>query len=228
MDPSRCIVLVPVASYIEPECARGLAELQARGYRVHQVVGHSAIDQIRSQMACDALAAGYDEIMWIDSDVNFHPDSVDLLRSHELPVVCGVYAKKGLRELACHLLPETTQVIFGEGGGLLEILYAPAGFLLTHRSVYEKMREQEQLPICNQRFGGSLTPYFWPEIVPDGDGHWYLGEDYAFSERARRCGFTIMADTRIRLDHIGRIGYSWEEAGSDRPRYATYNFGIQR
>jgi GT2 family glycosyltransferase len=38
-------------------------------------------------------------------------------------------------------------------------------------------------------------------------GPWYLAEDYAFCERARQCGFKIMADTTIRLWHIGEYAY---------------------
>lgn len=226
MDPSRCVVLVPVGSHIEAECARGLSDLEARGYAVRRVSGYSAIDQGRSQMATDALADGYDELMWIDADIGFDADAVELLRSHELAMVCGIYPKKGLRELACHVLPETNKMVFGDGGGLQELLYAATGFLLTHRRLYEAMGKD--LPICNERFGRPTVPYFLPMLIPDGAGHWYLGEDFAFSERARRCGFDVMADTRIRLEHVGRHGFSWEEMGSDRPRYATYNFNITR
>ena len=35
-----------------------------------------------------------------------------------------------------------------------------------------------------------------------------------------------MADTRIRLGHIGREAYSWEEAGSDVQRYDTYTYHL--
>jgi hypothetical protein len=213
---------------IEPECALALACLEAQGYAVRRVSGYAAIDQGRSQMATDALADGYDELMWIDSDIGFDPAAVDLLRGHGLPVAAGIYPKKGLRELACHLLPETSQIIFGEGGGLFEIMYAATGFLLTHRRVYETIRERERLPTCNERFGRPIVPYFLPLISPDGAGHWYLGEDFAFSERARRAGFAVMADSRIRLRHIGRHAYSWEDAGSDRPRYTSYTFTVNR
>jgi hypothetical protein len=226
-DPARCVVLVPVTNDTEPECARGLAALTGRGYEVRQVTGYTAIDQGRSQLATDALADGFDELMWIDSDIGFEADAVELLRSHQLPMVCGIYPKKGRRALACHLLPETAEVVFGDGGGLLEIRYAATGFLLTHRTVYETIAEHEALPVCNTRFGRPLVPYFLPSVIPDSGGHWYLSEDFAFSERARRSGFSVMADTRIRLMHIGRWGYSWEEAGSDRPRYATYNFSVE-
>ena len=48
-------------------------------------------------------------------------------------------------------------------------------------------------------------------------GYWYLGEDYSFCERARQCGYKIMADTSIRLWHIGEYAYGWEDAGPARP-----------
>src|SRR5262249_27563552 len=97
--------------------------------------------------------------------------------------------------------------------------------LHTRREVYEAMRTE--LPLCNTRFGRPIVPYFLPMCVPDGDGHWYLGEDFAFCERARRRGFAVMADTRIRLRHIGRYGYSWEDAGGDVRRYASYTFHLE-
>ncbi|WP_196814534.1 hypothetical protein [Nocardia sp. BMG111209] len=226
MDPRRCVVLVPCSGYLEPECGRGLNELERRGYTVRVVTGYAAIDQARSQMATDALQDGFESIMWIDSDIGFDADAVDLLLAHDLPLVCGIYVKKGVRELACHLKPGTENVLFGEGGGLLEIKYAATGFLFTHRGVYEAIRMHEGLPWCNKQFGRVTVPYFLPMLLPEGNNHWYLGEDYAFCERARRSGFQILADSRIRLNHIGRKGYSWEDAGSDQPRYASYNFRL--
>src|SRR4030095_13201139 len=87
------------------------APRETAGYVVRRVSGYAAIDQGRSQMATDALAEGFDEIMWIDSDVDFDPDSVDRLRAHDLPVVCGIYPKKGVRALSSHLAPHTPQVV---------------------------------------------------------------------------------------------------------------------
>lgn len=226
LDPAKCVVLVPVADKIEPACARGLFELERQGYAVWRLYGASAIDQARSQMASDALNAGFEELMWIDADIDFPFDAVNRLRALDLPVVCGVYAKKGRRELVVHFEPGTEQLVFGKDGGLLEIKYAATGFLLTKRSVYEKIQAQEQLPVCNRQFGNPTVPYFLPMIVEDGENHWYLGEDFAFSERCRRSGFPIIADTRIRLGHIGREAYSWEEAGSDVQRYQTYTYHL--
>jgi hypothetical protein len=87
MDPRRCVILVPFASSITPPCERALEELERRGYPVRRVGGYAAIDQGRNQMATDALLDGYEETMWIDADVDFHPNAIDHLRSHRLPIV---------------------------------------------------------------------------------------------------------------------------------------------
>jgi len=226
LDPSRCVVLVPVADSIEPDCARALFELENLGYPVWRVYGASGIDQVRSQMATDALAAGFDELMWIDADISFPVEAVMQLRRLDLPISCAVYTKKGQRELVVHLVPGTQRMTFGEGGGLTEIKYGATGFLLTQRHIYDRIQEKEQLPTCNKHFGRPVVPYFLPMAVPAGDDFWYLGEDFAFCERARRSGFKVMADTRIRLGHIGRQTYEWEDAGSSRDRYASFTFNF--
>ena len=226
MEAAGCVILVPVSRYIEPDCDQGLRELEARGYNVRRVWGYSAIDVARSEIATSAIAEGFAELMWIDSDISFDPLAVDRLRSHNLPVVCGIYPKKGQQALACYVMPGTTEMSFGERGGLAEILYGGCGFLLTRRQVYLDIQERERLPLCNTRTR-PLVPYFQPIVVQDSDSFWYLAEDFAFFERARRCDYKVFADTTIRLWHIGSYGYSWEEAGSTHARFTTYRFTVK-
>jgi len=98
--------------------------------------------------------------------------------------------------------------------------------LLTRSAVYRDIERTLQLPTCNQGRGLPIVPYFLPLIVPDRNGQWYLGEDYAFCERARQCGYKVFADTTIRVHHIGNYRYSWEDAGSEVKRFATYNYEL--
>jgi hypothetical protein len=227
MSPaSRCVILVPVGGAIEAGCEDGLHELERRGYAVWRVRGYSAIDAARNQMASDALAQGFDELMWIDADIVFDADDVDKLRRHDLPIVCGLYPKKGKREFASAFLPGERQVRFGVHGGLHEILYCGFGFVLTRRIVHETIRRQMGLPVCNERFDSPLVPYFAPLIVGTGEQTWYLNEDYAFCDRARRCHFRIMADTTVRLWHVGSYRYGWEDAGREVERFADYTFHL--
>ncbi|MGH7172711.1 MAG: class I SAM-dependent methyltransferase, partial [Gemmataceae bacterium] len=88
------------------------------------------------------------------------------------------------------------------------------------------MQRQMSLPVCNQRFGSPMVPYFAPMVAGEGEQAWYLGEDYSFCERARRCGFRVMADTTIRLWHVGSHRFGWEDAGRPVERYHNFSFHV--
>jgi hypothetical protein len=225
-NPEKCVILVPSNFGIEAACERSLGKLEERGYPVWRVPGFSAIDQARNQLATDALAKGFEELFWLDADTEFNADAIDRLRSHNLPIVAGIYPKKGQRALSSRLLPGTKKIVFGQGGGLIEIMYAATGFLLTRRQVYDDIQRHWDLPVCNRQFRKPTVPYFMPLVVPTDQGPWYLAEDFAFSHRARAAGYQIFADTTIRLGHIGRYSYSWEDAGGSNKRYAAYDYHI--
>lgn len=224
--PGECVVLVPHTGSIQPECDDALKELERRGYPVRRAGGFSAIDQGRNQLATDALNDGFKETLWIDSDIGFHPDSVERLRSHGLPIACGIYPKKGPQGLACHVGPGKAAILFGRRGGLVEITYAGAGFLHVRRDVYFTIQGQLGLPVCNEGFGRPMIPFFQPLVRPHENGHWYLAEDFAFCERARQCGYVIRADTTIRLWHIGSYRYGWEDAGIPRERFGDFTLNL--
>jgi len=225
-DPRRCVVLVPFYGHIEQSCEIALKELERRGYPVRRVGGYAAIDQARNKMATDALLDGFEETMWIDADTGFEPDDIGRLRKHGLPIVTGVCPKKGKQELALHVLPGTKRMVFGKHGGLMEIKYAGTGFLYVRREVYERLQCELELPVCNERFPRPVVPFFHPLIFEDAEGPWYLGEDWSFCERARQCGFQIMADTVIRLWHIGNYRYGWEDAGNKMQRYSDFTLNL--
>jgi hypothetical protein len=229
--PSACVILVSAFSPPSGKCEEGLRELEKRGYTVRRGKGFSAIDQGRNQMTSEALHDGFAETMWIDSDIGFQVDAVERLRSHDLPIACGLYPQPGARKIACHLLPGTETIVFGEAGGLLEIKYAAAGFLHVRREAYELIRDSLKLPRCNTRFGRGNWPFFMPGAFDDptaeSTGQRYLTEEFAFSHRARQAGLKIMADTTIRLWRTGSYGFSWEDAGGDAQRFGTYRFTVE-
>ena len=50
---------------------------------------------------------------------------------------------------------------------------------------------------------------------------------YAFCQRAHDCGYRVLADTTVRLFHIGKYGFGWEDAGIDRQRYPTFTLHLE-
>jgi hypothetical protein len=90
-----------------------------------------------------------------------------------------------------------------------------------------RMIEVLSLPLCNTRWGRGVWPFFQPTIINTSEGEFhYLGEDWSFSHRLGLIGVPPMADTSFRLWHYGDYAYSWEDAGSDRPRFRSYNYRI--
>lgn len=219
----NCAVLVPAMRYIEPECDDALRELESRGYAVKRMYGASPVDHARSRLATTALEQEFDETLWIDADTGFDPDAVERLRSHNLPIVAGLYSRRGARGgLAMAPMPGTRELVMGEEGGLVEVLYAGAGFLLVSCEVYQAIRARFRLPLCDESTSRPTIPFFMPMLEDWGGKLTYLGEDYAFSRRARLCGYKIMADTSIRLWHIGTYRYGYEDAGNAVERVPTY------
>jgi len=225
-DPRRCAVLVPFSDRVSAECEAGLRGLERRGYPVIRMGGHGPADDRRSLMATEALAYGFEETMWIDPDIAFDADAVDRLRSHQKPVVCGVYARPGDRGLSCKSLPGTPALQFGVGGGLVEVSHASAGFMLIRHRVYTDLARKLRLPLCDELSGRPLIPFFRPAVVPQDDGASYLSGDFSFCESARRCGYRVLADTAIRLWYHGPYEYGWEDAGGPPPRHPEFTFRL--
>lgn len=208
-DRSKCAVLVPIYSSAEPETQALLDVLASRGYAVRTLRNASQVDLSRSTLATEALRDGFAETFWIDSDQVFDPDDVDRLRELNLPLVCGMYPCKGPKRLAGKLMPDAGPVKFGTGGGLTEIEFGGMGFCHVRAAVYGAI--QQGLPRCGGGYEGKdVVPYFIPMLSGD-DPPTYLSEDYSFFARARAVGYNLMCDTRIKVGHVGRKVYTWDD-----------------
>jgi hypothetical protein len=223
--PAECVVLVPAGGPIDRECDATLRELEKRGHPVWRVPGTRQLTPPATRWP-PTPAQGFAELMWIDSDIAFDPDDFEKLRGHGLQIACGLYPKKGPREFACEFLPGTPGVRFGQHGGQVEVRYCGLGFTLVRKDVFQAIHHTLKLPICNRRFGTPLVPFFQPLIVGEPAGPWSLSEDYAFCERAPRCGYKVVADTTIRLWHVGSYKYGWEDAGGGAARFLDYMIGL--
>lgn len=227
----KCVILTPVGLGIESETKAKIEVLRGRGYRVLQLSG-AAVDFARSHMATMALSAGMEELFWIDSDIDFDVEDVERLRADDLNIVCGLYRKKNRPEFACKLRRGTKEVVVGEAGGLYHLHMTGFGFVCTRATVYHQMREKCELPLCYFDGGRTVVPYFIPAIGKDEKGrHWYQNEDYAWCERAKECGFGIVADTKVKLwhiDHESKYRFSWDDMlAPGTPKAASIVFPVE-
>lgn len=225
-DPRRCVVLVPFASAIAPACEAALRELERRGYEVRRASGCDSDDLLRSRMATAALLDGYDELMWVGSKIGFLPDDVERLRRLNTPMACALYPRPGEQRLWCQPLPGNSLLLFGAQGGLHEMQHAGLGFMLVRRAVFLDIQKRHGLPICHDQDPQPIIPFFQPVIGPYEDGYRWLESDFAFCEWARQCGYSVVADTTIRVFVEGPYLHGWEDAGAAPARYASYHLKI--
>jgi hypothetical protein len=181
------------------------------GYEVWRTPGWSAIDQGRNRMTYDAVyLRKFEEILWIDSDIAFNPDDVTRIRSWNQPIVAAAYPMKGWPVMTVQPLTGKT-LEFKEGGSLEEVMCAATGFLYIQSKVFVDLQQSLCLPECNTSFNSPQIPFYKPDVWTIDGEQYYLGEDFSFCMRARQCGYKIWLDTGIKLGHIGKYVYEWED-----------------
>lgn len=187
--------------------AMGLRNLALPGLSGVSFRSGAPFDVMRNSACTDALAGGFQWLMFLDDDVIPPADAVSRLMRHHQDIVSGLYFRR--QEPICPVAMK----IDAEGKSqwvttwsppecILEIDLVGAGCLLIHRRVLERVP----------------PPWFDWEIgkepaAPRGRGA--MSEDFVFCMNAKRAGFKVMLDTSIRCEHVG-LGQSSSD-GSFRP-----------
>jgi hypothetical protein len=211
MVSERRVAVCVYRGFIEPACERGLRELETAGWDVWRRPGSAAIDRERSRLATEALDAGFDSLLWVDSDQVFEASAAQMLYELNEPFVSALIARRGVRDFACVFADGTAEVVLGEGGGPLEVRYVGCGFCLVRRAAFELVAKYWSLPRVVDP-SGAIVPFYLPMVSAIAErGLAYLGEDYAFCERLRQAGGRILVDTRLRVGHLGVYEYGFQD-----------------
>lgn len=223
------MVCAPFASSFAAAVASLLAHFkQADGsVAVESIIGgadflgnESHVDRARNRCVARFLASPYDWHLFMDADIDPAPSDIARVWQHGMNgdrVICGAYAMKGV-------VPQfPVTAIAGEKPderGRLKVRHSGTGFMLIHRSVYEKMREtitgMDYLTSPNDPEGGGHLRHAYfasgPTDLPEG--RIWLSEDYLFCHRWREmCGGEVIVDRTITLGHFGntRFPFAVEE-----------------
>lgn len=224
---SRRVAICLFRSFIEPECEQGLRELEDAGWSVWRRRGAAAVDRERSRLATEALDAGFDALLWVDSDQVFEAAAADTLDGLAVPFVSALIARRGVRDFACVFADGCERVSVGEAGGPLEVRYVGCGFTLVRRSAFEAVAKHFGLPRIEDP-SGPIVPYYLPMVASiAGQGLAYLGEDYAFCERVRQTGGRILVDTRPRVGHLGLYDYGWRDVLQSAAEPASFTIELK-
>jgi len=179
------------------------------------------IPHARNMLTCAFLHSNYDYLLFVDADVEFNPEAVLRMLVPKMDIICTPYRVKNKPEVAEYTVsfpdPEGIKILPWD---LVEISEGPAGLMLIHRRVFEKLMEKYPEMKCNfpdearAKFNREIgtevdaaAKYLWNFWgTPFEDGI-YKGEDIAFCNLCTKAGLKIYANLDSGTTHHGSYGW---------------------
>jgi hypothetical protein len=153
---------------------------------IFSMISNSLVYESREYIAEQFLKSDAEYLMFIDSDMTFHPASINYLLRHKKDFVTAKAFKRVPPYQPCFYtkveykdgVPSLeTPIEYGEG--LLKIEGSGLACALIHRSVFERIEK----------------PYFYPIGK--------MGEDLSFCLRMKENDIEMYCDTTIQFGHLG-------------------------
>lgn len=198
----KTLIAVPCFDMVHTDFMQSLIALEKTPDTSFTVVKNTLINVARNVIAKNAVKAGFDRVMWFDSDMKFAPDVyLRLMKdmdTHNLDLVTGLYftRKTPLKpviysELSWEKTEDGADVRAGNyydyPKGLTEIAGCGFGCCLTSVDLLNRVGEKFGLPF---------------------DPLKGLGEDLSFCWRCIQIGAKMYADTRVTFGHVGQQEYT--------------------
>ena len=171
------------------------------------------IHQARNYLTSVFLTTEYEYLLFIDSDVEFEPESVMRMLVAKKRIVCTPYRVKA-EKLDKHIytveFKDPKNIPFLPGG-LVEIEAGPTGLMLIERMVFERIiKNHPELKIKNEAMPNAGKSHeFYYNFFDFGFNDGYAtGEDISFCRLAREIDFKIYANTESITSHHG--SWAWK------------------
>ncbi len=222
--PPRAALLMCAYRNISVPTVRGMMALQAARvpaaaiyagpgarpdttpWRVRIRDGDGLITRSRALLLTEWWAETADDVaLMVDDDICFGKQdaeyAVELCRETR-EVVCGAYAVGDGSHFALRLWDDKGPDVieFGPHSEAINIEYGATGFMAIHRDVVDAV--MATVAWVHEDAPWAFKPIFEVGSQPHGDVHFYVSEDWWFSQKVRDLGFEIWLDPRIRLGHL--------------------------
>ena len=199
------------------------------GMQFFTITFESLIPRARNVCAAHFLNSDCTHLLFVDSDIMFHPQDVLKLFNAKKPIISGTYPKKALNfehMKEALLTSESYQEFIAKSvnyasnfkkngeheGTIYEVLDAPTGFMLIQRTVflklinnYEHIKYKNDVKTYKQyEYKEHFYDFFQSSVIENR----YLSEDYGFCRLWQNLeNSKIFIDFSINLIHIGNFEF---------------------
>ena len=165
-----------------------------------------SFDALVQRARNDSLAIGiendFDDIIWIDSDIEWDPEWLLKLLNYEEDVVGGTYPRKSLSEsyvVKCD--PEILKALDKDSTDLIEVEALGTGFLKMSRKAAQYLWDTSEVAESD----GKASHMAFEVITKDGK---LISEDITACNKLRDGGFKIYLDPTMTCNHSGALKFT--------------------
>lgn len=192
----KIFIAIPCMEDLPVDFVKSLTRLQTLGQTTINYSVGSLVYASRQFLAETAVKEGADYILWLDSDMTFDSDLlIDLMKDVQegRDFVSGLYFRRK---------PPYTPVLYKK---IRMGMFANEGITIE----YDDYPENEIFEIDACGFGGVLMRTEMVKAIIEKEGHTFspllgYGEDISFCIRAKRLGYQLWCDSRIKMGHIAK------------------------
>ena len=175
---------------------------------VNSLCGCSVVSRARNIIAHRFVKSDCDNLMFIDADMSFEPESVIRLLAwnQDKAIVAGAYEARKEGKVYIVSLDSGNGVNGPKGkvtmdeAGLVRAYRVATGFMMIQRRVFEVLKEAHpEWEHKDTNTDERMYSFFDFKSTPGG----YIGEDFNFCDRVREQGMDIWLDPTIKLGHMG-------------------------
>tara|TARA_Y100001951_G_scaffold19348_1_gene14464 strand:+ start:441 stop:1148 length:708 start_codon:yes stop_codon:yes gene_type:complete len=173
------------------------------------------VHQARNYLTSVFLMTNHTYLLFIDSDVEFEPEAVLRMLMAEKDIICTPYRIKNdnIEHSRYTVEFDDPKAVTILPGGLVEIQSGPAGLMLIHRNVFEKIiKNCPDLKIKNKAVSEDPIPssshdFYYNFFDLSFNEGYSTGEDVSFCRLARKNDFKLYANIDSITAHRGE--YAW-------------------
>ena len=210
----------PTWEYVNSLVETQLA-LERLGIKHHRIslIGCSHMARVRNELAAAFLQSPFSDLMFIDDDMGWRPESVVRLLASEHPF-CGAPARmrtpKPKNDMSAWCgFPDLSEdgKLLQDNMGFVRFKRVGTGFVKLRRDVFTRMVSTNPALKCQghpdlpAKLRDNYYRFFRFGELDFGDGFLEGGEDYMFCEDWRKLGGEFWVDPQATLSHIGKIAY---------------------
>lgn len=183
------------------------------------VIGSSVVAKARNELVAHFLCSDCTDLLFVDDDMEWEPNSVLRLLGSDKPLIGGVGRQRVQKPNSdpavwCwRHIPTEDGSLNADDMGAVEVMGFGAAFMLINRGVFFALAKAHP----DWKRPGA---HDWPQDVRDNYFEFFrqdhegsgreTSEDYVFCDRWRDLGNSVWVDPEITLGHVG----SWNFRGS--------------